>query len=120
MKRPPDIAGTFQFLLGSGKSKPVRSGYRPLHKLYENYLSSGEHQYVGVAEVHPGETALVEVWLISPEVYPGCLWPGREIEVLEGSRVVGSIRIERVLNSLLLGSAERHNPLWVEPKGASR
>lgn len=97
------------------RTKPVFSGMRPVHKLHDNYLSSGEHEFVGVAQAAPGETIAVKVWLITPDVYPGCLWVGREVDVMEGYRVFAKLRVSKVINPVLLGNPESYSPLWVEP-----
>lgn len=113
-----DIEGEFH-LYGtaqSGRKTPVFSGYRPVHKLYDNYLSSGQHVYPDVEQVAPGGTARVLAWLITPEVYPGSLWIGRELDVMEGAtHVVGRLTVTRILNNILVGSAEDHYPHWVAP-----
>lgn len=122
MNRQHDIEGEFH-LYGtaqSGRKTPVFSGYRPIHKLYDNYLSSGQHEYPDVEQVAPGETARVLGWLITPEVYPGSLWIGRELDVMEGAtHVVGKLTVTRILNNILAGSAEDHYPHRVKPPHSS-
>lgn len=117
MKRQHDIEGQF-FLYptkDSGRQRPVFSGYRPVHKLYENYLSSGRHEYPDVEKVMPGDTVKVLAWFISPEVYPGSLWAGRELEVMEGpARVTGKLTVTKVLNAVLAGSPDTCAALWAE------
>lgn len=117
MNRQHDIEGEFH-LYGtaqSGRKTSVFSGYRPVHKLYDNYFSSGHHEYPDAEQVAPGETARVLAWLISPEVYPGSLWIGRELDVMEGATcVVGKLTVTRILNDILAGSAEDYDPYWVE------
>jgi elongation factor Tu len=66
-RRPADAEGIFS-LLTNGRSLPVSSGYRPQHQVHENYLSSGQHEYLDRALVAPGESARVEISFISPEV----------------------------------------------------
>jgi elongation factor Tu len=118
MNRAPDIEGIFHLLQAEGRETPVCSGYRPVHKLYENYLTSGEHKYLDVAEVAPGSTARVAVWFVTPEVYPCSLWKGREITVSEGGqRIVGTLKVVRVLNPNLRGKASTYNPVWTAPPG---
>jgi len=119
MNRQSDIEGElylFDFNQG-GRQSPVSSGYMPLHKLYDNYLSSGKHEYPATQCVAPGETAKALVWLITPEVYPGCLWIGRELAVMEGPRtVVGTLTITKIFNEILSGSADSYLPRWMEIK----
>jgi elongation factor Tu len=118
MNRPPDIEGVFQLfaLQGTARLSPVFSGYRPLHRLHDNYLTSGQHEYPGADQLAPGEAASVLVWFITPDVYPGSLWAGREIDVLEGpTRIVGTLTVTKVLNQVLNGSPETYSPVWTEP-----
>jgi translation elongation factor EF-Tu-like GTPase len=84
----------------------VFSGYRPSHKVHDNYLTSAQHEYICVNQVAPGETAVVKVWFITPEVYPQCLWCCREIDVQEGKHVVGKLIVTKILNKILEGSPE--------------
>lgn len=116
-RRPPDFEGTVRYAKSGGRHSPAFSGYRPAHKLHDNYLSSGFHEYLDVDSVMPGEEARVAVWLITPEVYPACLWEGREIEVFEGQRQVGTLRVDRLLNEILRCSPESYRPEWISPPG---
>jgi hypothetical protein len=123
MNRQSDFDGEFRLFetRESGKENAVLSGYRPLHKLYENHLSSGNHEYPEKGQVAPGEVARVRVWLITPAVYPGCLWLGRELDVMEGpARVVGKLTITRIFNEILSGSKSAYSPDWTQPKSAWR
>jgi hypothetical protein len=117
MQRPADLEGTFT--LAPDAFGPIRSGFRPAHQVHENYLTSGEHEYLGVEEVHPGQIAHARVWLISPEVYPRCLWPGRVIHVTVGARTIGTLKVAQVLNPILLCSPEAYLPNWSVPQGLS-
>lgn len=117
MNRAPDIEGVFHLLATGDRRTPARSGYQPEHKLYDNYLTSGLHKYLGVDEVAPGDSVQVAVWFITPEVYPHSLWKGREITVSEGERKVGTLKVTRILNPNLRGKAATYNPVWSEPLG---
>jgi translation elongation factor EF-Tu-like GTPase len=112
MNRLPDFEGEFHLAADHG---PVTSGYRPQHALHDNYQSSGLHTYADRGAVGPGEVALVQVLLITPDVYPHCLWEGRTVSVLEGSRVVGTLKVSCVINESLRVAPEHYEPLWVEP-----
>lgn len=116
MNHPPDIEATF-LLLGthiSGRKGPVFSGYRPIHKIHENYFTSGLHEYIGAGQVEPGKSVSAAVWFVTPEVYPKSLWIGREIDVTEGSRTVGTLTVTKINNELLRGSPDAFNPLWAD------
>lgn len=118
MNRKWDLEGEFYLFTTeqSGRTTPVLSGYRPIHKLYDNYLSSGQHEYPDALSVALGDTAKVRVWLVTPEVYPDCLWVGREIDVMESpQRVVGKLTVTQILNEILLGTAESYNRTWKKP-----
>jgi len=114
-----DIEGEFHIFPTKvgGRHEPAFSGYRPVHKVYDNYLTSAQHEYVGVIQVAPGETVHTKVWFITPDVYPHCLWSGRVIDVQEGSQVVGRLTVTKILNKILEGAPETYNPIWVEPQG---
>ena len=87
------------------------SGYRPQHAVHDNYQTSAAHEYIDVEEVSPGSSARDKVWFAAPEVYPGTLWPGRTIELFEGSRQVGTLTVGKVLNAILMGSAADYSPI---------
>jgi hypothetical protein len=115
--RGPDLEGDFHLRLERGRITSVFSGYRPAHKLFDNYLSSGNHHYPDNDGVAPGETARALVWLITPDVYPHCVWEGREIELYEGRKIIGTLKVTRVFNTVLLGQAADYSPMWVAPPG---
>ncbi len=122
MNQPHDIEGTLQLLATQqgGRQTPALSGYRPQHKLHDNYHASGQHTYLGTGQVAPGETANVAVTFATPDVYPHSLWVGREIDVLEGPRVVGKLTVTHILKPILRGNAETYSPIWVEPPGLDK
>ena len=100
----PDIEAVVTFLPteSGGRQGPARSGYRPVHAVLPDYLTSGEHRYLDREWVGPGETARAYIKFIAPEHYPRSLWPGKVISVQEGARVIGRAEIVRVLNPELL------------------
>ncbi|ROZ62576.1 hypothetical protein [Ramlibacter sp. WS9] len=114
--RVPDIEGEFH-LFGGAENARKYSGYRPQHEVHENYQTSGIHAYVDREFVDPGETVLVQVRLITPEVYPRCLWEGRELKVLEGAKHVGTLRVAKVINTSLRVEPDAYESVWVEPEG---
>jgi translation elongation factor EF-Tu-like GTPase len=108
MTPSPDVEAEFTlFTAGQGgrRSSPALSGYRPEHKVRDNYLTTGYHTYFDCDQVLPGQTVRCCIKFISPEAYPHCLWVGREIDVQEGSRLVGRARITKILNPVL----EKHS-----------
>ena len=101
--RTPDVEAEITLLptAESGRERAAFSGYRPAHKVRDDYLTTGVHHYIGCDEVLPGQTVRGTITFITPEVYPHCLWVGRVIDIQEGSRVVGRARITRIMNALL-------------------
>ena len=115
--RAPDIEGEFHLFSGAANVRKYSDVYRPQHEVHDNYQTSGIHVYVGREFVDPGETVPVQVRLITPEVYPRCLWAGRELRVLEGVKHVGTLRVTNVLNASLRVEPEAYESIWVEPEG---
>jgi len=99
----PDVEAEITLLstADGGRQTPASSGYRPAHKVRDDYLTTGVHLYLGCDEVLPGRTVRGTITFITPEVYPHCLWVGREIDIQEGGRVVGRARITRIMNAVL-------------------
>ncbi len=101
--RAPDVEAKITLLPTSegGRHEPAFSGYRPQHKVRDDYLTSGTHRYLDCSEVLPGQTVRGTITFITPEAYPACLWVGQEIDFQEGSRVVGRARITKIFNAVL-------------------
>ena len=99
LDRDPDVEVTFRFT--GTRRFPAADGYRPAHRVREDYLTTGVHHYFGVKEVAPDGTARGTITFITPEAYPHSLWVGKEIPIQEGGRVVGTATVERVLNPVL-------------------
>ena len=120
MNPSADVSGTFHLFANGGRTQPSFSGYRPVHWLYDNYQTSGEHRYPKTGSAAVGETVDVEVWFLTPHVYPASVWVGRDIGVYEGSKQVGVLHITAVHNPILLGRSDSYTPLWHEPPGLSQ
>lgn len=104
---PPDIEADISYLsTGSGgKSRSVRSGYRPNHDFgLAGILNDAHHEYVGVESVAPGTTARALLWLLAPEYQTGRFFPGFKFKVQEGNRVVAHGVIVNVVNPMLRAS----------------
>lgn len=97
--RTPDVEVTFRF--NGTRRGPAADGYRPAHRIREDYLTSGLHRYYGVKEVAPDGSARGTITFITPEAYPHTLWPGKIIDICEGERIVGTATVEKVLNPIL-------------------
>lgn len=111
------VEGKFQLFdsAAGGQVASVESGFRPRHRVYQNYLAIARHEYPDVEQLSPGASARVHAWFVKPEIYPQSLWEGRTIEVLEGDRLIGLLTITKVLNPVLAGSAQAYTPQWIAP-----
>jgi hypothetical protein len=105
MKPPsqPDIEAEVTFLgtAEGGRSTPFLSGYYPNHLVLPNYLTSGRHYYKDKDRVLPGESAITEIWFLSPDQYPHSMQVGTVIPVQEGSRLVGHAKVLKIYNKVL-------------------
>lgn len=102
--RPPDIEADICFLSSqdSGKSGPIRSGYRPHHDFgLDGMFNDAYHEYIGVESVTPGTTARAQLWFLAPEYQAGRLHPGFKFIVQEGSHIVAHGVVVHVLNPTL-------------------
>ncbi len=108
----PDLIGLFHLFIHSGKYWPVHSSYRPLHKIHDNYFSSGEHHYPEKDLIALGETGLAHITLLTPQAYPKSIWLGRTLEVYEGVKQVGIFKVTEILNPILLIEAKDFCPHW--------
>jgi elongation factor Tu len=117
MNRPADATAEFRLLPteSGGKAQAVSSGYRPTVGVHSNYQTSVSLEFEASGLCAPGASVHASVWFLTPEVYPHSLWAGRELEVFEGSRRVGTLQIRSVLNPVLVGRAEAFSQVWVAP-----
>ena len=97
--RTPDAEVFFHF--NGTRKGPAADGYRPAHRIREDYLTTGVHQYYGVSEVAPDGEARWTITFITPEAYPHTLWVGKTMDICEGERIVGTATVEKVLNPVL-------------------
>ena len=100
----PDVEVLFEFI--GTRKYPVADGYRPMHLVMGNYLTTGVHHYYNVQTVPTNGTAKGTITFISPEAYPNSLWVGKKINIQEGERIVGYATILKVLNPALLGECD--------------
>ena len=101
--RAPDIEVSIVFLRteDGGRTDAAVSGYLALHEIADGVIASGHHEYLDRERVAPGGSAMAEIWFIAPEQHPRTLWVGRELRVLEGSRLVAVATITRIHNVAL-------------------
>ena len=98
--RTPDVEVAFYF--NGTRRCAVRDGYRPAHRIREDYLTTGVHRYFDTDEVAPDGTARGTITFITPEAYPASVWVGKILDIQEGGRVVGTATVEKILNPVLL------------------
>lgn len=114
--RSPDLKVIFRLTATTRKGdiKRVLSGYRPIYGIRTNYWSSAHHEFVGQSGLATGENCLADVWLLSPEAYPGTMWVGRLVSVAEGAQLIGQAQVLQVVNPLLLATAKRRRILSIQ------
>jgi translation elongation factor EF-Tu-like GTPase len=98
MRRPRDIEVEIRFLSieEGGRQGPARSGYRPQF-YYDGQDWDAVHEYIDREWVHPGETVMAYLALMSPQHHVGKLVPGTKFQLREGTRVVGEGVVTRTL-----------------------
>jgi elongation factor Tu len=101
--RQPDIEAEVSFISTAegGRSTPALSGYQPIHQVLPDYLPSGRHWYKDKEQVLPGESAVAEIWFLTPDQYPKSLHVGKIIRIQEGSRLVGHAKVLKIFNGIL-------------------
>lgn len=101
--RPADARVLFELLASAqgGRTSAVASGYSPAYAMHADYGTSVRHEFIDADTVAPGERAQALVWFVTPEVYPGGVWPGRVFAVAEGQRRVATATVVEVFNAVL-------------------
>lgn len=99
MRSIPDVEVTFTFL--GVRKYPSKSGYRPAHRITDQFLTTGSHQYFGADCAPLCGTIEGSISFITPEEYPHTLWTNKVIAIQEGERVIGYARIRKILNPIL-------------------
>ena len=92
-----DVEAMFRFT-GDRKNN-IYEGYRPAHMIQEGYLTTGVHHYYNIEDSADEIKGMIT--FISPEDYPNCLWVGKEIEMYEGSKMIGYAIIIQIFNPML-------------------
>lgn len=92
-----DVEAIFHFI-GDRKNN-IYEGYRPAHMIQEGYLTTGVHHYYNIEDSSDEIKGMIT--FISPEYYPNCLWVGKEIEMYEGSKMIGYAIIMQIFNPAL-------------------
>ena len=99
-----DFIGKLYFLTTEegGRSEITDEIYRPLFKLKDSLdLTSADQKFIGKDRVKPGDTIQSEMRIIWKDPYVGALSEGAEFVLREGSQVVATGEILKVLNEKL-------------------
>ena len=73
------------------------SGMRPVFQIKDNYMTSGVIE--GNDRFENGE--FVRVKLITPKYYANSVWVGKEIDAFDGSKRIGTVTVQEILNPIL-------------------
>ena len=99
-----DFIGKLYFLTTEegGRSEITDEIYRPLFKLKDSLdLTSADQKFIGKDRVKPGDTIQSEMRIIWKDPYVGALSEGAEFVLREGSQIVATGEILKVLNEKL-------------------
>ena len=93
-----DVEVQLEFLAAEqgGRTKPVRSGYRP-QLFYDGHDWDAHHEYPDVEVVNPGDCVRAYLTCLTPESHVGKLVLGRAILIREGQRVVAYGTVTKVI-----------------------
>jgi translation elongation factor EF-Tu-like GTPase len=113
-KYPRDIEARITFLTSDqgGRRTPARTGYLPQFS-YDGQDWDAIQTYPDRETVNPGETVTAYLAFLSPEQHKGKLYPGKEFQVREGTRVVATGIVTKILE---LDS--RNGKLVLDPPGS--
>jgi translation elongation factor EF-Tu-like GTPase len=82
-----------------GRRTPVWTGYRPQVKFpFSDMQTSGPQRFLNNDEVHPGDTVIAEITVISNEHFKRKLYLGLEFDFREASRIIGTGKVLQVIN----------------------
>ena len=101
----PDFIAEVRFKTTAegGRENPVFTGYRPQIKFsFTKWTTSGEHSFLNVEKVNPGETAIASIKLLSPHFFEKSLNEGMEFEILEGTKSCATGKLIKILNQDLI------------------
>lgn len=85
-----------------GKTRYVISGYMPQHSFNRSKIStSGEHEYLEVEKLIPGDKATAFIRLVEPIYFEGTIKVGDVFQILEGPKLAGTGEVLEIYNSIL-------------------
>ena len=103
MQLKPDVEVIFEFV--GHRRDNLYEGYRPAHLIRADCLTTGVHSYYNI-ENDTNKEIRGTITFISPEVYPACLWIGKQITMYEGKKIVGYAIITKIFNPILCKNEE--------------
>ena len=77
------------------------NSYRGCCEIKKNYLTSCVIETLDEKSIACGQTALCKVAFITPKVYPASLWVCKTMDLYEGERRVGEMKITEIHNPVL-------------------
>lgn len=85
-----------------GRKTFASSGYRPHIKFsFDEYMTSGMQTFLGTEIVLPGESVFAIIRILSAEYFEGKLYENLEFDFREGTHIVGTGKITKILDSKL-------------------
>ena len=85
-----------------GRQTPAKSGYRPQVKFnFTDMQTSGQQTFIEKETVFSGDTVKAKIKILSPNYFAGCLTEGMQFEFLEGATVIGTGKINYIVNDKL-------------------
>jgi len=86
-----------------GRKTPVfNSGFRPQIKFnFSEMQTSGQQKFLDKETVFPGDTVEAEIELLSPDIFEKQLMEGMTFDFREGSKIIGTGEIKRIVNARL-------------------
>nr|WP_246223640.1 hypothetical protein [Fulvivirga kasyanovii] len=99
-----DFIAELQYLTTEqgGRRTPAQSGYRPQVKFeFAEMQTSGQQTFIGRELVSPGESVRAKIKFLSPHFFAHTLTKGMGFEFREGGIVIGTGKIEYIVNEKL-------------------
>jgi translation elongation factor EF-Tu-like GTPase len=86
-----------------GRNMPTRSGYRPQLKFdFAEMQTSGNQTFLDKDVVYPGETVMAEIKILSVDYFAYKLTENMKFDFREGSKIIGTGVIKKIINEKLL------------------
>lgn len=88
-----------------GRKTPAFSSYRPQIKFpFSEMQTSGQQTFLNKEAVYPGEQVEAEIAIVSIDFFQNQLKEGMDFEFREGSRIIGTGKIKKIINERLKAS----------------